>query len=80
MTPSVNRPSPLAPGAHAGTTQARQVPRLAVALLLLGFAALSGCGVLAAPCRLASTVIKMVPVVGHAAALPTDACAAVIDP
>lgn len=45
--------------------------------LLVG---LSGCGVLAAPCRLASTVIKMVPVVGHAAAAPTDACAAVLDP
>ena len=41
---------------------------------------LAGCGVMAAPCRLASTVIKMVPIVGHAAALPTDACAAVIDP
>jgi hypothetical protein len=25
-------------------------------------------------------VIKVVPVVGHAAALPTDACAEVIDP
>lgn len=41
---------------------------------------LSGCGVLAAPCRLGSAVIKMVPVVGHTAALPTDACAAMIDP
>jgi hypothetical protein len=40
---------------------------------------LSGCGVLAAPCRVTSAVLKMVPVVGHAAALPTDACAAVID-
>jgi hypothetical protein len=50
-------------------------------LLLAALApALGGCGVLAAPCRLASTVIKMVPVVGHAAAVPTDACAAVIDP
>jgi len=48
-----------------------------VALLAL---ATSGCGVLAAPCRISSAVIKMVPVVGHAAALPTDACAAVIDP
>ncbi len=48
-----------------------------IGLLVLG---LSGCGALAAPCRLASTVIKIVPVVGHAAALPTDACAAVIDP
>lgn len=42
--------------------------------------AVSGCGVLAAPCRITSAVIKIVPVVGHAAALPTDACAAVIDP
>ena len=41
---------------------------------------LSGCGVLAAPCRIASAVIKVVPVVGHTAALPTDACAAMIDP
>ncbi|MES2832993.1 MAG: DUF6726 family protein [Pseudomonadota bacterium] len=39
-----------------------------------------GCGVLAAPCRISSAVIKMVPIVGHAAALPTDACAAAIDP
>lgn len=41
---------------------------------------LAGCGVMAAPCRVSSAVIKTVPVVGHAAALPTDACAAVIDP
>lgn len=40
---------------------------------------LSGCGVLAAPCRFASAGIKMVPLIGHAAALPTDACAAIID-
>jgi hypothetical protein len=50
------------------------------AAVLLVPAVLSGCGVLAAPCRVGSAVIKMVPVVGHAAALPTDACAAVIDP
>jgi hypothetical protein len=49
-------------------------------VLLLLTASLSGCGVLAAPCRMTSAVIKIVPVVGHAAALPTDACAAVIDP
>lgn len=50
-----------------------------IAALLLT-ATLSGCGALAAPCRIASAVIKIVPVVGHAAALPTDTCAAVIDP
>ncbi|WP_311197054.1 DUF6726 family protein [Sheuella amnicola] len=43
-------------------------------------AILSGCGVAAAPCRVASAVLKMVPVVGHAAAVPTDGCAAAIDP
>jgi hypothetical protein len=57
---------------------ARLVCRLATILLLP--AVLGGCGVLAAPCRVGSAVIKMVPVVGHVAALPTDACAAVIDP
>lgn len=49
-------------------------------LLALIVASLGGCGALAAPCRVASAVIKIVPVVGHAAALPTDTCAAVIDP
>ena len=51
-----------------------------IAAVMLLPAVLGGCGVLAAPCRVGSAVIKMVPVVGHAAALPTDACAAVIDP
>jgi hypothetical protein len=54
-------------------------PFLKICLALLPLV-LSGCGVMAAPCRVGSAVIKMVPVVGHAAALPTDACAAVIDP
>ncbi|WP_338016847.1 DUF6726 family protein [Noviherbaspirillum saxi] len=49
-------------------------------LVLLIPVVVSGCGVLAAPCRIASAGIKMVPIIGHAAALPTDACAAVIDP
>jgi hypothetical protein len=48
-----------------------------VLVLLLG---LSGCGLVAAPCRVGSAVIKIVPVVGHAAATPTDACANAIDP
>lgn len=43
-------------------------------------AAASGCGVVAVPCRIASVGIKMVPVVVHPAAVPTDACAEVIDP
>nr|WP_322207745.1 DUF6726 family protein [Herbaspirillum sp. RTI4] len=55
--------------------------KMILSLLLLGCvgATVSGCGVVAAPCRVASAVIKMVPVVGGVAALPTDGCAAVID-
>jgi hypothetical protein len=52
--------------------------RLAAALILS--ASLSGCGLFAAPCRVGSAVIKIVPVVGHVAATPTDTCAEVIDP
>jgi hypothetical protein len=43
-------------------------------------AVVSGCGVVAAPCRVGSAGLKMVPLVGHVAAAPTDACADVIDP
>ena len=43
-------------------------------------ASLSGCGLAAAPCRLVSAVAKAIPVVGHQAAAPTDACAVAIDP
>jgi hypothetical protein len=50
-----------------------------LALALCG-AVLSGCGLAAAPCRVASAGLKVVPVVGHVAAAPTDACADVIDP
>jgi len=42
--------------------------------------ALSACGLAAAPCRVGSAVIKVIPVVGKAAATPTDACAGAIDP
>jgi hypothetical protein len=41
---------------------------------------LSGCGLVAAPCRVGSAVLKVVPLVGHAAATPTDACSESIDP
>lgn len=54
------------------------VRKLAVALFLP--AVLTGCGAMAAPCRIASAGIKIVPVVGHVAAAPTDVCAALIDP
>jgi hypothetical protein len=50
-------------------------------LLLIGvLAALSGCGLAAAPCRIGSAVLKIFPYIGHTAAKPTDACAEGIDP
>ena len=49
---------------------------LSLALLL----ALGGCGLAAAPCRVGSAVLKIIPMVGHAAAAPTDSCATAIDP
>ena len=53
---------------------------MAMAALVAVAMGLGGCGVMAAPCRVTSAALKMVPVVGHVAAVPTDACAAVIDP
>jgi hypothetical protein len=52
----------------------------ALAMLLLALPALAGCGLVAAPCRVGSAALKIVPLVGHAAATPTDACAEAIDP
>ena len=51
-----------------------------VIVLLLSCLCLGGCGVAAAPCRVGSALIKMVPFVGHDAAAPTDSCAGVLDP
>nr|WP_025598882.1 DUF6726 family protein [Burkholderia sp. WSM2230] len=52
----------------------------AISVLFALCAGLTGCGLAAAPCRIASAGLKIVPVVGHVAAAPTDACAEVIDP
>lgn len=52
----------------------------ALGVLLALSAGMTGCGLAAAPCRVASAGLKIVPLVGHVAAAPTDACAAVIDP
>jgi hypothetical protein len=50
-------------------------------LILIAICALvAGCGAVAAPCRVASAALKIVPIVGHVAAAPTDGCAEVIDP
>ncbi|ABE29683.1 hypothetical protein DR64_1000 [Paraburkholderia xenovorans LB400] len=57
---------------------ARRLGALGVLFALC--AGLTGCGLAAAPCRVASAGLKIVPLVGHVAAAPTDACADVIDP
>lgn len=63
------------------TTRRAWAGRLgAFGVLLTLCAGLTGCGVAAAPCRVASAGLKIVPLVGHLAAAPTDACADVIDP
>jgi hypothetical protein len=54
--------------------------RLRLLVLLLAGLPLAGCGAAAAPCRIGSAVLDIIPVVGHAAAAPTDACASAIDP
>ncbi|CAD6521942.1 DUF6726 family protein [Paraburkholderia metrosideri] len=63
------------------TMRRSRVGRLgALGVLLALCSAVSGCGLAAAPCRIASAGLKIVPVVGHVAAAPTDACAGAIDP
>lgn len=54
----------------------RAVSAIALACLALP---LEGCAVAAFPCRIASATLKIVPVVGHTAAVPFDGCAAAID-
>lgn len=47
--------------------------------LLAAVALLSGCAVLAAPCRLTGAVIKTVPVIGDPVGETLEACGDVID-
>jgi hypothetical protein len=49
-------------------------------ILVLFCLGLCGCGIVAAPCRVGSSGLKAVPLVGDVAAVPTDTCADVIDP
>jgi len=51
-----------------------------IVCLMLLLAPLGGCGLMAAPCRVGSAALKILPVVGHVAAASTDACAQAIDP
>ena len=49
-------------------------------LLMTVVLGLAGCGALAAPCRVGSAALKILPAIGHTLAEPTDSCAAAIDP
>jgi hypothetical protein len=49
-------------------------------VLLLLPLVLSGCGPAAAPCRVTTAGIDVVPLVGHPLATPTRGCADAIDP
>ena len=48
-------------------------------LLVAAAAALAGCGVVAAPVRVTSAAVKIVPVAGDVVAAPLDVTADVID-
>jgi hypothetical protein len=50
-----------------------------MAFILIAFT-LAGCGAAAAPCRVTSAALDIIPLVGHLAAAPTDACATAVDP
>jgi hypothetical protein len=52
---------------------------LRVILALLMTASLAGCGVVAAPVRVTSAAVKVVPVAGNVVAAPLDVTADVID-
>jgi hypothetical protein len=49
-------------------------------ILLMATLALAGCGAAAAPCRVGSAALKIIPAIGHTLAEPTDSCASAIDP
>jgi hypothetical protein len=52
---------------------------LGVMLILAAAASLAGCGVVAAPVRVTSAAVKVVPVAGDAVAAPLDVTANTID-
>jgi hypothetical protein len=51
-----------------------------IVMIILGCFALCGCGAVALPCRVGAAAVDVVPLVGHPAATPLDACANAIDP
>ncbi|WP_109478310.1 DUF6726 family protein [Paraburkholderia sp. C35] len=68
------------PKSRIFTRAKRAVARLAMwSAVGAAVVPLDGCAVAALPCRLTSATLKILPVVGHVASTPFDACAAAID-
>ena len=57
----------------------RPLRLLRAMLILAATASLAGCGLVAAPVRVTSAVVKVVPVAGDVVAAPLDVTADVID-
>ncbi|VVD96519.1 lipoprotein [Pandoraea commovens] len=67
-------------GRRASKPAPRNLRRWWALFAILPFVtSVAGCGLLAAPCRVVSAGLKIIPGVGGALATPTDACAAAID-
>jgi hypothetical protein len=64
---------------HANATKPAAKAMYKLLVLIPPTAGRSGFGAAAAPCSIVSAGLKVIPLVGHVAAAPTDACAAVID-
>ena len=58
---------------------AGQLRLMRVMLILAVAAGLAGCGIVAAPVRVTSAAVKIVPVAGYVVAAPLDVTADVID-
>ncbi len=69
-------PSKAAPEHRFAVRMTRAASAVSLACLALP---LSSCAVAAFPCRVASATLKIVPAVGHSAAVPFDTCADAID-
>lgn len=75
---------PHARGNDDATTASKPAPRnlrrwWALFAILPFVTSVAGCGLMAAPCRVTSAGLKIIPGVGGVLAAPTDACAAAID-
>ncbi|VVD74464.1 lipoprotein [Pandoraea anhela] len=87
VTPDAHDRQPSGPTAvpdRAVRSESKPAPRnwrrwWALFAILPFVTSVAGCGLLAAPCRVASAGLKIIPGIGGVLAAPTDACAAAIN-